>query len=283
MEHHGSESYFVLGEGLLTESVGGRDRTLAAAAEAMTPPFRFSRMGPNGVNRQLGDPNRKKIGSAMTAGGGGASGIPAGFTYLGQFVDHDLTFDKTNVMLGENVSPIAAPAGALAEPRPRLALRRRTVGPRVGQVLRARRTPSEDGEGGRGRRNPGQAGLRPAPWRRRDGGGEAEGDHPGPAERREPGRRPDAPRVHPLPQPGRRHAARLGSGGSALREGAARRSSSTTSGCSGRTTSRGSARPESSTTSSTRAGRPSRSASRRPRCRRCRSSSPSPRSGSGTR
>ncbi len=106
MEHHGSESYFVLGEGLLTESVGGRDRTLAAAAEAMTPPFRFSRMGPNGVNRQLGDPNRKKIGSAMTAGGGGASGIPAGFTYLGQFVDHDLTFDKTNVMLGENVSPI---------------------------------------------------------------------------------------------------------------------------------------------------------------------------------
>ena len=106
MEHHGSESYFVLGEGLLTESVGGRDRTLAAAAEAMTPPFRFSRMGPNGVNRQLGDPNRKKIGSAMTAGGGGASGIPAGYTYLGQFVDHDLTFDKTNVMLGENVSPI---------------------------------------------------------------------------------------------------------------------------------------------------------------------------------
>ena len=106
MEHHGSESYFVLGEGLLTESIGGRDRTLAAAAEAMTPPFRFSRMGPNGVNRQLGDPNRKKIGSAMTAGGGGASGIPAGFTYLGQFVDHDLTFDKTNVMLGENVSPI---------------------------------------------------------------------------------------------------------------------------------------------------------------------------------
>jgi hypothetical protein len=106
MEHHGSESYFVLGEGLLTESVGGRDRTLAAADEAMTAPFRFSRMGPNGVNRQLGDPNRKKIGTAMTAGGGGASGIPAGYTYLGQFVDHDLTFDKTNVMLGENVSPI---------------------------------------------------------------------------------------------------------------------------------------------------------------------------------
>ena len=41
----------------------------------------------------------------MAAGGGGASQIPAGFTYLGQFIDHDLTFDKTTVMLGANVSP----------------------------------------------------------------------------------------------------------------------------------------------------------------------------------
>jgi hypothetical protein len=105
VEHHGSETYFVIGEGLLGETVGGRDRTLAVALEAQTVPFRFSRMGPSGINRQLGDPNRKKIAEAMTAGGGGASEVPAGFTYLGQFVDHDLTFDKTNVMLGENVSP----------------------------------------------------------------------------------------------------------------------------------------------------------------------------------
>ena len=33
--------------------------------------------------------------------------IPAGFTYLGQFLDHDLTFDKTSVMLGANISPAA--------------------------------------------------------------------------------------------------------------------------------------------------------------------------------
>jgi hypothetical protein len=105
VEHHGSESYYVIGEGLLGEAVGGRERTLALALEAETPPFRFSRMGPSGVNRQLGDPNRKKIAAAMLAAGGSSSQIPAGFTYLGQFVDHDLTFDKTNVMLGENVSP----------------------------------------------------------------------------------------------------------------------------------------------------------------------------------
>jgi hypothetical protein len=105
MHKHGSESYFVLGEGLLGESVGGRDRTLAVAAEAQAPPFRFTRMGPKGTDRQLSDANRKKIAKAMTVGGGGASQIPAGFTYLGQFVDHDLTFDTTNVMLGQNVSP----------------------------------------------------------------------------------------------------------------------------------------------------------------------------------
>jgi hypothetical protein len=105
VEHHGSESYFVLGEGLLTESAGGREPTLVAAAEAQAPPFRFSRMGPSGFQRQLNEPNQRKIGSAMAAGGRGVSRIPAGFTYLGQFVDHDLTFDKTKVMLGENVSP----------------------------------------------------------------------------------------------------------------------------------------------------------------------------------
>jgi hypothetical protein len=104
MQRHGSESYFVIGEGLLGESVGGREPTLAAPEEAETPPFRFSRMGPNGIHHQLGDGARNRLAGAMASGGGGESVIPAGFTYLGQFVDHDLTFDKTAVMLGENVS-----------------------------------------------------------------------------------------------------------------------------------------------------------------------------------
>jgi hypothetical protein len=105
VEHHGSESYFVLGEGLLTESAEGRSPTLARAVEAETPPFRFSRMGPNGGGHQLGEANHRRIGDAMAVGGGGASQIPAGFTYLGQFIDHDLTFDKTKVKLAEHVSP----------------------------------------------------------------------------------------------------------------------------------------------------------------------------------
>jgi Animal haem peroxidase len=100
--HHGFESYFVEGEGLLAEAGDGRPVALAAAT---TAPFRFSRMGPKGQGKQLGEPNHRAIAREMTAGGGGASTIPAGFTYLGQFVDHDLTFDKTNVSLGENVPP----------------------------------------------------------------------------------------------------------------------------------------------------------------------------------
>src|SRR3954453_9533162 len=107
-QQHGSESYFVLGEGLLATSSDGRaSATAAKAANAAkaAPPFRFSRMGPKGTGRQLGEPNRKKLGALMAAGGGGASQIPSGFTYLGQFLDHDLTFDKTNVMLGVKVSP----------------------------------------------------------------------------------------------------------------------------------------------------------------------------------
>jgi hypothetical protein len=83
VEKHGSESYYVLGEGLLGESVGGRERTLAAADEDQVPRFRFSRMGPKGTQRQLGEPTRKRIGNAMAAGGGGASKIPAGFTLKG--------------------------------------------------------------------------------------------------------------------------------------------------------------------------------------------------------
>jgi hypothetical protein len=101
---HGSESYYVLGEGLLGESDGGRARVLAAATEEATPPFRFTRIGPKG--ERLSDSALERVAQAMTTGDPRRqSRIPAGFTYLGQFVDHDLTFDKTAVTLGERVTP----------------------------------------------------------------------------------------------------------------------------------------------------------------------------------
>jgi hypothetical protein len=70
---------------------------------AAAPPFRFSRMGPKG--RALARATRVKVAEAMTEGGGGSTGVPAGYTYLGQFIDHDLTFDRTTVALGTNVAP----------------------------------------------------------------------------------------------------------------------------------------------------------------------------------
>ena len=112
---HGSESFFIEGEGLVDTSLGGRSGTEpdrvsepAAAAPSLPvgapAPFRFSRVGPRG--RQLSDQNLEKLARAMVAAGGRVStGLPAGFTYLGQFVDHDLTADKTLVQLGEHVSP----------------------------------------------------------------------------------------------------------------------------------------------------------------------------------
>ena len=45
MERHGSESPFVLGEGLLDECAGGRASALSAQVAA-APPFRFSRTSP---------------------------------------------------------------------------------------------------------------------------------------------------------------------------------------------------------------------------------------------
>ena len=75
MEKHGSESYFVLGEGLLAESAGGRE-PVALAAAATAPPFRFTRMGPRGINRQLGEPLRRKLAEKLTAGGSAGSRVP---------------------------------------------------------------------------------------------------------------------------------------------------------------------------------------------------------------
>ncbi len=102
---HGRDVFFVEGEGL----VGGDGRTAKVDARATAAPgdprmFRFTRIGPAGT--RLARAINVKVAAAMTSGTALLDGpIPAGYTYLGQLVDHDLTFDKTQVMLGDNVSP----------------------------------------------------------------------------------------------------------------------------------------------------------------------------------
>lgn len=104
---HAAESFFVLGEGLLSESAGGRraaaaDEPARARASADEPPFRFRRIGPKG--KQLPEATLRKLAEAMTRAGGGNPGMPAGYTYLGQFIDHDLTMDRTEVMFGSSLA-----------------------------------------------------------------------------------------------------------------------------------------------------------------------------------
>ena len=119
---HASETFHIEGEGVVGQQAGGRDGQgqdpLASSADASAPaaralaaaeapPFRFSRVGPKG--QALGPARTKKIAKALIsdAGGGGQDGdVPAGYTYLGQFLDHDLTFDRTkDVVLGDDVTP----------------------------------------------------------------------------------------------------------------------------------------------------------------------------------
>jgi len=74
MAHHGSESFFVVGEGLLSTSGEGRQPVVAATdtAAQVVPPFRFSRMGPKGT--QLARAQHQKMAVAMTRGGAAARG-----------------------------------------------------------------------------------------------------------------------------------------------------------------------------------------------------------------
>lgn len=65
--------------------------------------FHFSEIVARG-DEANSDALLRALAQAMTQPGKSVdSDIPAGFTYLGQFVDHDLTLDKTEVALGSSV------------------------------------------------------------------------------------------------------------------------------------------------------------------------------------
>jgi hypothetical protein len=111
-KRHERKRFYILGDGVYEsdddDDDGGKLIVEAAAAHAAAgapgATFRFSRIA-GGSDHQLAGPTRKTLAEAMTAPGGAASTIPSGFTYLGQFIDHDLTFDKTNVALGDPEPP----------------------------------------------------------------------------------------------------------------------------------------------------------------------------------
>jgi hypothetical protein len=51
------------------------------------------------------------LGKAMNAGGGGDSGIPAAYTYFGQFLDHDITLELESATLPDLIDPDLTPLG----------------------------------------------------------------------------------------------------------------------------------------------------------------------------
>ena len=108
-ERHGREHFFIEGEGLVGDpatvpETAPVDDGARTAAAARAEDFRFSRLGPRGS--KLPEGLLRKVATAMaTRDDGGNGTIAAGYTYLGQFVDHDLTFDQTTVALGDSVAP----------------------------------------------------------------------------------------------------------------------------------------------------------------------------------
>ncbi|PVG82487.1 heme peroxidase [Nocardioides gansuensis] len=108
---HGRDVFFIEGEGAVGAPSAGDPAVSARAhltatdgrAALAAPAFRFSRVGPKGT--RLPQPIARKVAEAMTRGRSRDGSVPAGYTYLGQFVDHDLTFDATTVAFGDHVSP----------------------------------------------------------------------------------------------------------------------------------------------------------------------------------
>jgi Animal haem peroxidase len=100
VERHARDSYFIVGEGVV--GADPDELSVAGGAAAAVPAFRFSRLGPPSPVTAV--TLRRKLATAMTSGTRLAGRLPAGFTYLGQFIDHDLTFDVTEVAFGENLT-----------------------------------------------------------------------------------------------------------------------------------------------------------------------------------
>ena len=106
MKRHIRYNYYVVGEGMLYCDPKGKPVTDPKPGDVPEMrKFRFSRMGPKGSAVDLAVVSG--LAKAMTdSPGPDSSGpaIPAGFTYLGQFIDHDLTMDRTAKALGSNVT-----------------------------------------------------------------------------------------------------------------------------------------------------------------------------------
>ena len=196
MDKHGSESYFVINEGLLGETLGGRDSAdrrlfLVARADEVTPPFRFSRMGPSGVDKQLGEPNLKKIGGGDGRRRRGLVADPSR-VHVPRTVRGPRPSPSTR---RTSCSATTSRQRSSSPPAPRAWTSTRcTAGgpndPESEKFYEADKIHLKMGTAMAAGGGPSQARPRPPARRRRHGEPAAEGNHPGSAKRREPRGRP---------------------------------------------------------------------------------------------
>lgn len=99
--NHGREAYYIAGEGMRCLGSDGEPLTWVASALEEMVEFRFSRFVPGLTGQPNSDELIAQLAVALVSEGGGASdsSMPAGYTYLGQFVDHDMTLDPTELDL----------------------------------------------------------------------------------------------------------------------------------------------------------------------------------------
>ncbi len=116
---HGRSEYFIEGEGFAASAmpsprVKSMIPQVEAAMDAVMPSsnperaFRFCRLFPDLPKFQPDDAALITLGQALDdpfVPGSGDSTIPAGFTYFGQFVDHDITFDRTDGIPSGSLDP----------------------------------------------------------------------------------------------------------------------------------------------------------------------------------
>jgi hypothetical protein len=99
---HGQISYYIEGEGF----VGAPAQAVLADTETERA-FRFSRMFPELPALEASDDGLVALGKAMEDAPNFRDhpDLPAGFTYFGQFLDHDITFDKTDGLPSGQLNP----------------------------------------------------------------------------------------------------------------------------------------------------------------------------------
>lgn len=104
--HSSRSSYFVANEGMFNESpaTGGCPHSMNTTAETASKPvlFKFGRMfdARPEITRCL-----TELGTKMGRTASEDSSIPSGYTYLSQFIAHEITFDKTKGMPETDATP----------------------------------------------------------------------------------------------------------------------------------------------------------------------------------